>query len=942
MKCFLQRLLLLLTLCAAAGLLTGSVAQEKVWNVNETLVPDPATIIGKLDNGMVYYIRENKKPEKRCEVRLAVKVGSVVEDDDQQGLAHFVEHMAFNGTKNFPKQDIINLLEKAGMKFGPEVNAGTSFDETTYMLQLPTDSIHIMKKGFQILQEWAGGVAFDDKEIDKERGVIIEEWRLGRGAQMRMLLQHLPYLLYNSQYANRFVIGKKEILESFTYETIKRYYRDWYRPDLMAIVAVGDFDKKQIEALIKENFSGLKNPASERPRQEFPVPDHKETFVSIATDAEWPMTMAQIFIKREARDTYKAGDYRDEIIGQIYDGMLSARYMERTQKPNPPFLGAQSIDQRVIGKKQYYILAARFKETSILEGLDALVSEAYRVKQHGFTETELERQRKQMLSSFENSFKERDKRQSRALADEYVRNFLTNETIPGIEVEYELVKQFLPGIALAEVNKLASVRLRDESRVITLWLPKKATVKVPTEEEVKKVFLEASTKQLDAYVDKVSTKPLIAKMPQPGKVVGEKKLESLGVTEWTLSNGSRVVLKPTDFKNDEILFSAYSNGGNSLVADKDFLTATNATSIVSQSGVGEFDAIVLQKMLTGKRAGVYPMISSLSEGFSGSASPQDLETMFQLTYLYGTAPRKDTSAISSLMTRMKESLKNRGANPEAVFSDTVQVTLTNYHFRGRPMTIDRMNEINPDKALQIYKDRFADFSDFTFFLVGNFQLEKIKPLVEQYLASLPTTGRKESWKDVGVKLPVGKIDKKVFRGMEPKSTVQLMLSGPFEWTAQNRYDFTALIDVMNIKLREIVREEKGGTYGISIGGSPSLYPRKEYSIMIQWGCDPGRVDELVKAVLQQIDSLKMKAPDQIYIDKVKEQHRRTREVQMKENGFWLSAFRTYYANNENPEEILNYSKRVEKLDGKSVLNAAKKYLSTKNFVKCVLYPEKKK
>ena len=907
----------------------------------DILVPDPAIKIGKLENGLVYYIREHKKPEKRCELRLAVKVGSVVEDDDQLGLAHFVEHMAFNGTKNYPKQEIINFLEKIGMKFGPEVNAGTSFDQTVYMLQLPTDSLPVVDKGFQILKEWAQNVAFEATEIDKERGVIVEEWRLGRGAQMRILLQQLPFLLYNSQYAQRFVIGKKEILESFSHETLRRYYRDWYRPNLMAVVAVGDFNSKEIEAFIKEHFSGLKNPVPERPRKEYPVPEHKETFVSIATDAELPMSMATIYFKRAAKDTYTAGDYRGEIVDRLYGSMLSARLAERTQKPNPPYVFAVNMDQRFLGNIQVNVLAAALKETSIRDGIDAIVTEAYRAKQHGFTATELERQKKQILSQFENSYKEREKRQSRALADEYVRNFLQKETIPGIEVEYEIVRQFIPGVTLEEVNKLASVLMRDESRVITLALPKKESLKVPTEAEVLAAFSAASTKQHEPYVDKVSTKPLVEKLPQPGKVVSEKNIESLGTLEWTLSNGARVILKATDFKNDEILFSAYSKGGTSLSDSKDFRSAALSSSLIAQSGAGEFDPIVLQKMLAGKLVNVSPTISELSEGFAGNAAPKDLETLFQLVYLYGTAPRKDTAAISALMTRMRASLQNRSADPNGVFSDTVQVTMANYHYRGKPMTLSLLDEVNADKALSFFRNRFADFSDFTFFFVGNFQPEKIKPLVEQYLASLPSSNRKESWRDIGMKPPPGTVSKTVYKGVEAKSSVQLHLNGPFVWTAQTRYDFNSMIEALRIKLREAIREEKGGTYGIGVYGAPSNFPRQEYTITISWGCNPDRVEELVSAVIQQLDSLKMKQPDQVYVDKVKEQQRRTYEVNMKENNFWLSNFRTSTANGEDPEEMLKYLTYVEKLSGAAIQKAAKAYLDLKSLKKFVLYPEKK-
>ncbi|MCX6121068.1 MAG: insulinase family protein [Ignavibacteriales bacterium] len=915
---------------------------QQTFKLEQVLTPDPKILVGKLDNGLTYYIRENHKPEKRAELRLAVKAGSILEDDDQQGLAHFDEHMAFNGTKNFPKQDLINFLEKSGVRFGPELNAYTSFDETVYMLQVPTDSPEVMKKGFQILEEWGHDVSYDDTEIDKERGVVIEEWRLRRGAEERVSMKHLPTELYKSHYADRITIGKKEILESCPHDALRKFYRDWYRPDLMAVLAVGDFNKVEIEKLIKEHFSHLKNPEKERERIQYPVPDNKETLVSIATDAELTRASVDVLFKRDTSSQSTAADYRKEIISNLSSSMLNARYRELLQKPNPPFIYAYNYDGRFIGPKQAFYFAAGVKENSILDGLEAMLTEAFRVKQHGFTATELERQKTQSLRGIEKAYKERDKTESRPFIDEYIRNFLQHEPIPGIEVELALYKQFLPGITLEEVNKQTQERMTESNRVITVSAPQKDSVKIPTEAEVLSLMNEVSAEQLTPYVDKVNTEPLVDHLPTPGKVVEEKNISSLGVIEWKLSNGARVVLKPTDFKNDEILFSAYSNGGTSLVDDKNSLSAEFTSVIVGRSsGVGTFDPIALQKKLSGKIVSVYPTISTLAEGFGGSASPQDIETLFQLVYLYGTSPRKDSTAFLSLITRYKASLQNRSVSPEAAFADTLQVTLTNYHPRMRPLTTPLLEEVNLDRAFSFYKDRFADFSDFIFFFVGSFKVDSIKPLVEQYLAALPSLNRKEMWKDLNIEPPRGVISKQVKKGIEPKSSVNLTFTGPFEWSQQNRYDFNSMLEALNIKLREVLREDKGGTYGVGAGGSPSLYPRQEYNISVRWGCNPERVDELVKVALQQIDSAKLKPFDPLYIEKVRETQRRGYEVNLKQNGFWLNNLYSYYANNENPEMILNYPKLVENLNAAAIQNAAKKYFDMNNYVKVVLYPEKK-
>jgi zinc protease len=582
------------------------------------------------------------------------------------------------------------------------------------------------------------------------------------------------------------------------------------------------------------------------------------------------------------------------------------------------------------------------KENSILEGLEAVVTEAFRVRQHGFTQTELDRQKKEQLRTLENLYNEREKTESRSYADEFVRNFLVSEPIPGIETEYELYKQYVPGVTLEEVNKLADRFLTPDNRVIALSAPKKEGLKIPTEAELLAAFNAACAKPTEPYVDKVSTEPLIATAPHAGTILEENKIMSLGVTEWKLSNGARVVLKPTDFKADQVLFSAYSEGGTSLAPDKDYPSATWATTVAGQSGVGKFDAITLQKMLAGKVVNVAPSMSTLSEGFSGSAAPQDLETMFQLVYLYFTSPREDTSALGALMMRQRAFLQNRSVSPEGAFYDTLSVTLANYHYRARPMTLKLLEEIDFDKAFAFYRDRFSDASDFTFFFVGTFEPEKIQPLVTKYLASLPATNRKESWKDVGMKAPKGVIDKKVFRGIEPKSNVQMVFTGPFDWNRQNRYDFSSMLEALNIKLREVIREDKGGTYGIGAYGSPSLFPRKEYTITISFGCSPERVDELVGAVMQQIDSLKIRKPDNIYVDKVKELQLRGREVNLKENGFWMSTLRVNYANRESTEEeIQQFEGLVNGLTGDAIQTAAKKYFDMNNYVKVVLYPEKR-
>jgi len=685
--------------------------------LTKKLPTDPNIKIGKLENGLKYYIRKNGRPEKRAELRLVINAGSVLEDDDQQGLAHFVEHMAFNGTKNFPKQELINYLESIGMRFGPDINAYTSFDETVYMLQVPTDSAHIIEKAFQILEDWSSAVSFEDEEIDKERGVVIEEWRLGRGANARIRDKQLPTLFKNSQYAERLPIGKKHILETASYETVRRFYRDWYRPDLMAVIAIGDFDPAWIEDQIRKHFSNIRGQKISRDRTLFPVPDHKETLFAIATDPEAAQTSVSIYYKYEVPSHDRHLDYKRLILESLFNGMLNKRFRELIQVPDPPFLFGYSSKGQLIRTKEFYFLGAAVKDDGIHRGIEALVIEADRLKKHGFTQTELDRQKKEALRRIERAYNERDKTDSERYASEYIRNFLTGEPIPGIEYEFELFKKFIPEIGLTDVNRLAGNWITDYNRVILVDAPEKPGLIVPDEKDLISALEKPKTIEILPYIDKVSKLPLISDPPEPKPIVEEKKLEEIGVTEWKLANGCRVILKPTDFKNDEIIFNAFSPGGHSLVPDSNYIAAITATPLVNQSGVGQFNLIELQKKLSGKIVNVSPWIRELREGISGNTTPEDLETMFKLIHLYFTSAREDTNAYLSYLSRLKGFLENRSVDPETVFEDTIQVTMSQYHHRSRPWSENLLREMDLETSFDIYRDRFADAGDLEILLL---------------------------------------------------------------------------------------------------------------------------------------------------------------------------------------------------------------------------------
>jgi zinc protease len=910
--------------------------------LDQKLGLDPAIVHGELSNGLRYFIRRNLRPENRADLRLVVNAGSVLEDDDQVGLAHFVEHMAFNGTQHFAKQELVHFMESIGMRFGPELNAFTSFDETVYILEVPTEKPEVMKTAFQILEDWAHGLTFDPAEIDKERGVIIEEWRLGRGASARMQDKQFPILFQGSRYAKRNTIGEVKVIESFAYDTLKRFYRDWYRPDLMAVIAVGDFDPPAVEALIREHFSALTAPAKERPRTVFEVPDHSDTLFAIAQDKEATNTTVVVYNKLPLREQSTAGAYRQNLVEQLYNGMLNQRFYETTQKPDAPFLRAFTGRGRFVRAKEISMVGALVKEDGIERGLDGLFVESERVTRYGFTPPELERQKQSFLRSWEQLLAEKDKQESNVFVEEYTRHFLQDEPAPGIEGEYKLVQQFLPGIALEEVDRVGREWLTPKNRVVLVSAPEKEGLTIPTAEKLLAVLNQVSTKEIAPYVDTTASKPLLPAEPTPGKIVKTSSLPEMNITEWDLSNGARVIFKPTDFKADEIVMRAYSPGGTSLAKDEDYVPSSTASMVVPAGGVGEFSAVDLRKALSGKVANVRPIIGEIEEGLAGSASPKDLETLFQLIYLTFTAPRCDPVIFSVLTAQYKAMLANMTASPDFAFQETLQTTLGQNNIRSRPMSLETLAQMNLDKSCAFYKDRFADASDFTFLLVGNLDPAALKPLVEKYLGSLPAINRKETWRDLGINPPPGVVQKEIHKGAEPKSQVAIVFNGPFQFDQAHRTAIRALGLILDTKLRELIREELSGTYGVMVRPTYTKIPEEEYSLTINFGCDPARVDELVKAVFQELDDLKTKGPSDKDVSDAREALFREYETGMKQNNWLLTQIYMKYELGEDPRGLLDFQKSLEPLSPQVVQEAARAYLDTGHYVRVTLYPEKEK
>ncbi len=928
---------LLLILIGFAGY-----AQEKKLNDDalQKIPVDPDVRVGKLENGLTYFIRKNEKPADKIEFRLVVNAGSILEDEDQRGLAHFVEHMAFNGTKNFAKNDLVDYLQSIGVEFGADLNAYTSFDETVYMLPIPTGDPEVIKTGLQVLEDWAHNITFAEDEIDKERGVVIEEWRLGRGANQRMRDQWFPVMFKNSLYADRLPIGKKEIIENASYETIKKFYKDWYRPELMSIIAVGDVDLDGMEKMIQDQFNKIPKTKSGRERKEIKVPNHEETYVTVVTDKEAPFTQIQLVNKLESEPTSNLGELRRDMVYQLYNGMLSQRLNELRQSEDPPFVFGGSGYGSMVRSKSNYSSFAMVGEKNVEKGLTALLVENERVKQHGFTQKELDRYKTELLNRYEKGYKEADKSESRSYAAEYVRSFLTNEPIPGRAFEFKFASKMLPGISLEEVNSLASKWVKNSNRVVVITGPEKEGVALPNEGDILNLLSSATKQEIKPYVDDLEAAVLMENKPAPGKVVATEKNEELGLTTLTLGNGIQVVLKPTDFKNDEILMSGYSLGGHSIYSDDDYLSASYASQIISQSGVKSFSPTDLQKLFAGKTVRVSPYVGQLREGFSGNASPKDVETMFQMIYLYFTDPKKDESAFKSFKTRNSMIFQNIMSNPQFYFQDQISRIMSQNHPRGGGFPApEDMEKIDFNRAYEIYKDRFADASDFKFFLVGNFKVDEITPLITTYLGSLPSTGRKETWKDLGIRPPKGKVDEVVKKGTDPQSLVSITFTGPFDYGKKNNYFLSSLGEVLSNRLIDIIREEKSGVYTVRANGRGSLYPEPRYNFNISFPCGPENVESLVAATMEEIKNIQENGVTQKDLDEIKEAQRIDRAENLKRNRYWLSQISNAHYLGAKLDGFYDYEDMVEKLTTEDLKKTANQYLSGDNVIKVVLMPE---
>lgn len=904
---------------------------------------DPSVRTGTLSNGMKYYIKKNVKPEKKVEFRLAINAGSINEDEDQRGLAHFMEHMNFNGTKNFPDNKLVDFLQSIGIKFGQHLNAYTSFDETVYMLPVPLDKPGNLDSGLKVMEDWAFNALLTDKEIEKERGVVLEELRLGLGADKRMLDQYLPKLAYNSRYADRLPIGKKEILQNFKPEALRRFHKDWYRPDLMALVVVGDVNVDEMEQKIKANFSKYQNPANARKRVDYDMPNHKETLISIATDADATSSSAQFYIKDDgpAKPDVTVNDYQKSIVEQLAATIVNNRLQELTNSEKPPFIFGYVSHSNFLRTKDAFQAYAMTKEGEQKNALKVLLEEVERAKRFGFSQNELDRAKSETLSNLEKSYNNRDKTESARLVMEYVRNFLNQEPIPGIEWEYQLHKQYLPSVTLDQVNNILKNYIKDDSRVIVVTGPKKENAVLPTDAQLLATVDDVKNAQLKPYEDKAAIKTLVEPFKSNGKIVKTEADAKLVTTTFTLSNGAKVTYKKTDFKEDEIVFSAISLGGSSLISNEDIEKTQWAFPALAESGFNKYSKNDITKFLSGKQVSVMPYVGGISTGFNGNSTKKDFETLFQMVYGYFTNLNYDEASYNSYKTKQQGFLDNLLANPQTYFQSEVQKYLNqkNPRFFGILPDAKAWEKTSYKLAYDIYKKSVANAGNFHFYFVGNVDENQIKQLSEQYLASLPSTQKSETYKDLGYRPLFTSTEKVIKKGKDPKSMVMIRFSGETKYNEQEDLAMRALGEVATIKIIEKLREDEGGIYGGGARGSLNKVPYGSYNFSINFPCGPENAEKLTKIALAELQKMIDNGPEQKDLDKFKEGEANDDVTNMKDNNYWLQNITSYQTQGGDKYSVLNYLTKVKALTVKDLQSVGKKYLTEKNRMVFTLMPE---
>ena len=905
---------------------------------------DPSIKTGVLPNGMTYYIKHNAQPANTADFYIANAVGAIQEDDDQNGLAHFLEHMAFNGTKHFPGKGIINYVESLGGAFGQNINAGTGIERTVYNLtNIPLKRETVIDTCLLILNDWSSYISFEGDEIDNERGVIHEEWRTRMGSGRRARIESTAILYNDSKFGKRSGIGLLDVIDNFKHERIRDLYRDWYRPDLQAIIIVGDFDVDAVEKKVIAMFSKIPARENKREKTEIAIPDNDTPKIAIVQDPEATTTGVAIMIKHDRipkQYRNSANSIQLDIITSLMTSMITDRMTELTQKSNPPFSFGGSFYFPIFTPKNYLGFEASTKDNGALLAYQGLLTQMEIVKRYGFTVGEFERAKTNMLNRYEKAYNERDTRKHGQICREISQHFLQNLPMPGIEVEYNMAKSLLPMIQVDQFNQMIKGMFTDKNILISITGPKKEGVSYPTEQQLLDELAAVKTAEVEAYKDDTVIEPLVAEAPKGSKVVKEEKNAYYGTTKWTLANGVKVVIKATDFKQDEILMTATSLGGTSLVDTKDIISSDWGPEIVGQSGLGKFDMINLKKQLTGKTVRVNPFIGNLSEGLTGSSSVKDFETMLQLVYLNITAPRFDKEAFDTYMSRIEPYIVNAAVDPNSNFRDTLNTIMSSRSDRRPSMNAETFKKVDFETAKKIYLDRFADASDFTFVFVGNIDAATAKPLIESYLGALPNIGRKENWKDEKVSAPKENLTKAFDFKMEtPKTTMRIAYLAPYKYNLEANAYLNALAHILDLRYTTSIREEAGGTYGVGVWAEKDDEPRQEFKLNIQFDTDPAKADALKAIVHKEIAKILAEGPSQEDLTKTKDYFVKEFGENKKENRFWLSTIRNFEVDGYDAASGTKYVDIVNNMTPASCKKVFNKLLKKSNTIEVIMNPK---
>ena len=932
-------------LFTCAFILLASLGLFAQYDMNAPVPMDPQTRTGKLPNGMTYYVRHNAEPKERASFYIIQNVGAILENDDQNGLAHFLEHMAFNGSENFPgRKSITNMLEKHGVEFGRNVNAYTAQDETVYNISdVPTTNEGLLDTCLLVLHDWSSFLTLADDEIDGERGVITEEWRTRRTPDFRIRNQIMPVLLKDSKYAERDVIGDLEIIQNFKYQTLRDYYHKWYGPDLQAIAVVGDFDVDEMEKKIKEVFSSIPPRKGGAVRESFSVPEHSEILYVLATDPEVTSSSVSVYIKFPATPKeQKNHEYlKRGLLRSFYNGMLNQRIREILQKSNPPFISASSGFSGLVRGVDCYAMAATANPNKEAEALEAVYRENVRVQRHGFTQGELDRMKTNMLVGLESAKKQQDKTTSESWIQEMKANFLEGEPMMEFDYYYNFMTYLIPTITVEEVSALADEYIKRQNMVIVVDGPSEG-VRHITKEEAIAVMDKVDAEDIEPYEDESATTSLISEELPGSKIVSTKELPQFDAVEWTLGNGAKVVFRKADYEQDQVAVTSYSEGGTSLYDLDKLASASVASQFVGAYGLGDFDAISLNKVLTGKQAQSQVSIGGMSESVGGASTPKDLETLFQLIYLRFEHPRFDKEAHQALMQRNLAAIANMDNNPQKIMQDTLGSIMSCNSPRNMKINKEFFDKISLEQIEEVYRDRIKDASDFTFFIVGNVGADTVKPLVEKYIGSIKDYDREETWRDNHVRGPKGRTEQVIELDLTtPKSTVIVNFSKEMKTSIHDNLCQNILKGILDQRYLVNIREKEGGTYGVGVQAGSSKRPIEQYSMTMMFDCDPDKAEHLKSLIYAEVDKLTKEGPSQEEVDKEVTTLKKNAEQSKPHNAYWLSALTTYYIEGIDITDPKNFDDIIDKITPKDVQKFTKKLFKDADVVDLIFQPKSK-